>query len=399
MTTPARTRVATLAFLRSPLWLVFGLALLVRLAYLHEISNTPFWILEQWNQTDMDTFLQVARQILAGDLLVRNPYHPVHYWHLTIASEAQWRRWYDPQVFYQMPGYYYVLALLLKLFGGSLVAVKVTQCLLGALHAALLGAVAQRIMGRTGGLAVGTLAALYGPFVVMEPMILRDSLGLLVATLSLWLAVHALDSEALGRDHRARLSWLGAGLVLGLGALIKDTGLILFAAIWLWLAARTLCRVPHSLRLAALLLPLGLAIGLLPFMLRNLALGVAPLAVSQQSAIVFVYGNIADSPSGGVLFGQISPTLGTIIEQMTREIPEVTHVSRRTGRAELDEHAEGVNYSEIDVGVREPEQSKPGVAAAFMRFIPGLHRFGVRQSGAALACEACQDSGTGRESA
>ena len=43
-------------------------------------------------------------------------------------------------------------------------------------------------------------------------------------------------------------------------------------------------------------------------------------------------------------------------EVAVRKVPEVTHVGRRSGRAELDEHAEGVHVSELDVGLLPAEQ-------------------------------------------
>ena len=76
-----------------------------------------------------------------------------------------------------------------------------------------------------------------------------------------------------------------------------------------------------------------------------------------------------------------SDRIGRLIENSLRQIPEVTHTSRRTGRAEQDEHAENVNFSEIDVGLLEPQVPKPGFFYAVVRAVPGLHGLGVEHQG------------------
>ncbi len=67
-----------------------------------------------------------------------------------------------------------------------------------------------------------------------------------------------------------------------------------------------------------------------------------------------------------------SNQVGTLAEQQVMQVPEVTQVGRRTGRAELDEHAEGVHYTEMDVDLKASERSRADVIADIRQRLAAL---------------------------
>ena len=50
--------------------------------------------------------------------------------------------------------------------------------------------------------------------------------------------------------------------------------------------------------------------------------------------------------------------VGQIAESLIQSVPEVAQVGRRTGRAELDEHAEGVHSTEIDIDLKPSDRGR-----------------------------------------
>ncbi|MGE7154796.1 efflux RND transporter permease subunit [Methylorubrum rhodesianum] len=58
-----------------------------------------------------------------------------------------------------------------------------------------------------------------------------------------------------------------------------------------------------------------------------------------------------------------SNRIGLVAERLLLDMPDVKSIGRRTGRAELDEHAEGVHSSDLEIDLKPEARSKPDLVA------------------------------------
>ncbi|WP_395457539.1 efflux RND transporter permease subunit [Acidovorax delafieldii] len=110
------------------------------------------------------------------------------------------------------------------------------------------------------------------------------------------------------------------------------------------------------------------------FSRAKLLMAVAALAVAAAAASVpfFPRAFLPAFNEGSLVLGMVfnpgtalaeANRMGALAETLIAEVPEVTQVGRRTGRAELDEHAEGVHSAEIDVDLKRSTRDREAVMA------------------------------------
>jgi CzcA family heavy metal efflux pump len=117
-----------------------------------------------------------------------------------------------------------------------------------------------------------------------------------------------------------------------------------------------------------------------------LVLGVAGVLVAAAALCVPLFGREFLPPfnEGTVTVTVVAPPgtslsqsseLGTLAERLLKQVPEVVSTGRRTGRAEADEHAEGVHFTEIDLDLRPGGREREEVLHALrdaLAALPGV---------------------------
>ncbi len=307
---------------------VFLLALAVRLLYLATISGSGALAINGDPISDMETFHRWALHIVDGDWLGREEFHPYHPWQRGIASEEIWTQWYGRRVFHQDPLYPYFVAAIYSVAPRHPLSVIAVQLVLGAAAAAGVFFLASRLVSPRAALAAGLLAALYGPLLFYESLLLRDTLLVFITAAFLILLEEARRRRALGW-------WAAAGMAAGAAYLAKPNIAVTLPllVIWLFASGETARAGRASLALAA-----GFGLCIAPAVARNLVVGAPPFKTTTRGAIEFLNGNNPYHVGTGWFDGddpRVTAYAGPILQRTrARLLPTIAEVMKSwRGRA------------------------------------------------------------------
>lgn len=242
---------------------LLGVALLLRLAHWLAVRDAPFVAQLAMDSAEYDRW---AREIAAGD-------------------------WLGTAPFFQAPLYPYLLAVVYRLAGRSLDLVYLLQIAWAVAGISWTARAAARLLSWRHGVAAAALAALYLPAVFHEVQLTKEAIALPLAALLLERLSKAREERSPGSAKASSEpgAWLGAGVVLGLLALLRENALLLVAFLAPLAFVRGEPKRQAVKRLA--LFALGLALPLLPVAARNAALGGGLLPTTFQGGVNFYIGN------------------------------------------------------------------------------------------------------------
>lgn len=280
-----------------------GAAVFIRLVLCLQVAGGPLpRIYALSPDTDNAFFDAWARRIAGGDVLQRSPWHPMADWMDRVAAKvlsddptlpdrlglavtpgtdmAQlrsqlWNRWLGGATFFQEPLYPYLVGLTYLLGGPDPWLVYAWQLAVGVLGVLLVHALARRLFSHTAAAAAGVLALLAPVPLFYEVTLLRDGLVFQV-TLALALLMHwAVEGP--------RRRWFLLGITFGAAVLLKQTFLALPLLLAGW-RCFTVRAAPRDRLAVAGLVVAGMALALLPAMIRNAMVGVPLLAINGSAA-------------------------------------------------------------------------------------------------------------------
>ncbi len=197
--------------------------------------------------------------------------------------------WIGKESFYQAPLYPYTLGVLIEVFGSSVLAARVMQCVWGAVGCALIAFAASRMFGRRVGWVSGVMLALYAPAIYYDGIIQKASLSCLLSC-----GVVA-GVVACGGMMKRRVGLLALGVVVGLLCLTRENALLWLGVLGVWVVLRDKHQDLVGRIRDGAIYGAGALIALAPALTHNVYVSGTWSLTTSQSGPNFYIGNSAEA--------------------------------------------------------------------------------------------------------
>ena len=246
---------------------LFLFAFGIRLLFLVEIVDSPVFLLNFLKGSDMEKYVEWGNSISSGDWL---------------GNEAYW----------QAPIFPYMLGVVFKLSGGNVYISCFIQVILSAFTCVLIYLIAREAFNEKTACVSSVISCFYGPFIFYCAVLLSETLGIFLISLTLFFLLKSLKKLRKG-------FFLTSGIFLGLASLARPNFLILapFVLLILFLQKK---RAGLFLIFCA-----GLALVILPVTVRNYIVSGNAVIISASGFENYRLANSYDS----VVLNYIHPKL------------------------------------------------------------------------------------------
>jgi len=267
------------------IWGIFILAFIIRILYLNQIKNTPFFGCLQLDPLYYDIWAEKLLKI----------------------------GWVDSSVFCGSPLYLYFLAAVYKVFGHNIFLATLIQHVLGAFSCVIIYLIGKKIFSRAIGIIAGLIMSAYSVFIFHEGILSPDSMALFLislATLSLLYAVEKPGFKA----------FFFSGLLWGLSVFTRANILPLVILVWIF----AVFKEKKKAAIFILAFISGIAVISAPITIKNFLMTGEFVIVAHHGGENFYIGNNPDSDGRNKQPSFVNPTPFREHEDFRREAGRIT---------------------------------------------------------------------------
>ncbi len=237
--------------------LIFGVAFVIRLAYLFQIKSNPFF------------------------------YSPMvdELWNIEWATDIMTTSFWGTEVYFRGPLYPYLLAFFLTITGSDYFWTRLIQMLISSGTVVLVYLLGREYFSERVARIGAIFCAIYGTMIFYEAMFLIPVVFVFLNMLGLYLLTR-------NRDNPRIIIYLMIGIVFGLSAIARPNILLVlpFLAIWIFFQFRKRIET-RSIVILILVFLIGIALPILPVTVRNKIVADDFVPISSQGGVNLYLGN------------------------------------------------------------------------------------------------------------